>query len=113
MPGSWKYAAVYLSTLTPALMAAGSCLLATALSGAWTSAGRELSAVILYSMAAALTAVLLWLIARREKLLCAVIPALLFGSLVLCPTVIDLGQWIPAVAFLQRLFPPYYYLALF
>ena len=64
-------------------------------------------------MAAALTAVLLWLIARREKLLCAVIPALLFGSLVLCPTVIDLGQWIPAVAFLQRLFPPYYYLALF
>lgn len=113
MPGSWKYAAVYLSTLTPALPAAGSCLLATALSGAWTSAGRELSAVILYSMAAALTAVLLWLIARREKLLCAVIPALLFGSLVLCPTVIDLGQWIPAVAFLQRLFPPYYYLALF
>ena len=113
MPGAWKYAAVYLSALTPALLAAGACLAAVALSGVWTAAGRELSAILVYSVAAALTAAVLWLFVRREKILCALIPALLFGSLVLCPIVIDLGQWIPAVFVLQRLFPPYYYAALF
>lgn len=113
MPGKWKYAAVYLSTLTPTLLSAGSCLSAIALSGVWTSTYRELSAILVYSMASALTAVLLWLFVRRERLLCAIIPALLFGCLVLCPTVVDLGQWIPAISLLQKLFLPYYYLALF
>lgn len=113
MPGKWKYAAVYLSTLTPALPAAGSCLAAIALSGVWTTADRELSAILAYSAAAAFTAVLLWRIVRRQKILRVLIPALLFGSLALCPAVIDLGRWIPAVSLLQKLFLPYYYLALF
>lgn len=113
MPGKWKYAAAYLSALAPALLAAVSCLAAIVLAGVWTAAGRELSAMLAYALAAALTAVLLWRFAGRESLMCALIPALLFCSLVLCPTVIDLGRWIPAVSLLQRLFLPYYYLALY
>ncbi len=113
MPPSVRWAGAGFFLLAAALPAACSCLLAVWLSGEFTGWLPEMGCMLVYVLGTAAAAAVLRRLISSEKMMCALIPVLLLGSLIFCGTDLDIAALAPETSFAARLFPPYYYLSFF
>lgn len=101
------------SLAAPVALAGLSGLAALWSGGCLTRPGKELLAMAGYLAAVVVCSWILCRIAPGAEVLCGLIPCFLVGSLLFCPVILDVGRYIPALAPVQRLFLPWYYLRLF
>ena len=73
----------------------------------------ELKALCVYFIALQIYIRCLKLLIKKPETVYGLMPVLVLGSLLLCPVFIRIESYLPAAAFLQKLFPASYYLNLF
>lgn len=101
------------SILGPVALAAVSGLAALASGGCLNGVLRELLTMAGYAAAVTICAWAIRQLCRRDTVVCCLIPFFLIGSLVLCPVIVDVGRYIPALDLAGRCFLPWYYLKMF
>lgn len=95
--------------------AVGSGLLMLITSGRFqiTDLGRELLGLIAFAGILLVFCLLLQLILSSADRIYAALPVLLLGTLLFCPVFIRIKTYIPAVAFIEKIFPVSWYLYFF
>lgn len=83
------------------------------LTGQAISFPKELAALFLYYIVLQLYMNLLRLFTKKAETIYAMLPVLLLGSLVFTPVFISIKTYLPNLSWVEKLFPPYYYLSLF
>ncbi len=84
-----------------------------ALWGGGEGIGKELMGLFLYFIVLEIYIRILKLFLRRPGAVYGSLPLLLLGSLLFCPVFIRMKTYLPVIGFLEKLFPPSYYLNLF
>lgn len=77
------------------------------------SAGAEVTGLFLYFIVLEIYMRILRLIVRDSRALYGILPALVLGSCLFCPVFIRIDRYLPAAAWISRLFPVSYYLDFF
>lgn len=83
------------------------------LTGQAISFRKELAALFLYYIILQLYMHLLWFFTKKAETIYAMLPVLLLGCLVFTPVFINIKTYLPNLTWVEKLFPPYYYLSLF
>ncbi len=94
----------------PVLLASISGFTALAVGGVLKAVGRELFFLFLYFLAVCGFSYVMKLICKTPQALCCVISLLLVGSLVFTPVFVDIQQYFPELAWIEKLFLPGWYL---
>ena len=102
-----------LYVLVPTMLLAVCSLCAMAAAGTMTSLGREILAMFVYVILLTVVGMLATYFVKRSIWIVSAFPVLVIGSLILCPVFIDLSVYIPGIRYVQKLFLPYYYMAMF
>lgn len=108
MKSGCLHAAVFGSVLT-----GGFCVLIQGIPGRSASLGREIAALLLYGLLLEVYVRILRMFIRRSRVLYGLIPALLMGTSLFSPVFIRIGNYLPAAAWISRIFPATYYLEFF
>lgn len=101
------------SVLSLVVLAAVSGLISLKVTGNMGRFGYEAACMAVYAVSVSLFAFLLKSVVRNGAVICCLIPFFIIGSLILCPVFLDVGQWMPEIKMVQKLFLPYYYLKMF
>lgn len=101
------------SVLSLVALAAASGLVSLKVTGNMNQIGYEILCMAVYVLLVSVFAFLLKSVIRNTAVICCLIPFFIIGSLILCPVFLDVGQWLPDIKAVQRLFLPYYYLKMF
>jgi hypothetical protein len=103
----------FASILLPTAMAGIVGLVCLAISGLWTTTGRELFSMLLYVLLAAGLCNILRFLIPSVHAVCAMIPILVLISYLCCPILIDIGQTMPVIRYVRALLAPQYYLRIY
>lgn len=101
------------SLAAPAGLAALSGLAAIGAAGIFVSWRRELLGMFLYVIGTAVYARILSRILPTSRGVSCLLPFFIIGSLVFCPVLIDVGQFVPQARAAGWIFLPWYYLKMF
>ncbi len=102
-----------LYTLIPSILFSISAAITLIWSGTYTLWYLEAAGLLVLTAASLVFCTVLTSITRNSRVLTACIPALLLGCLIFCPVFINVGQYMPAAKFIEKIFVPYYYLRIF
>lgn len=109
-PVEFKALSRILYPLIPVLLFLACSQLSLILSGHARPFAAEIACSIKYAVIIVVFSNLCTLIFRKSKWLISAIPAVCAGCLVFCPIFFDIGNFIPALSFLSKIFPPTYFL---
>lgn len=100
----------FISILAPTTLMALSGIITIYLSNTYTYMSREIIAMVLYVLLVCGFSYLLKLIVKSGTDICAILPVITIGSLIFCPVFIDVSKFIHFISWINKLFPPFYYL---
>ena len=103
----------FASILLPTVMAGVVGLACLAISGLWTTTGRELLSMLLYVLLVAGLCNILRFLIPSVHAVCAMIPILVLISYLCCPILIDIGQTMPVIRYVRAVLVPQYYLRIY
>ncbi|BCZ44893.1 hypothetical protein psyc5s11_09600 [Clostridium gelidum] len=100
----------FISILAPTMLMAISGIITIYLSNTYTYMSIEIIAMGLYVLLVCGFSYLLKLIVKSGTDICVMLPVITIGSLIFCPVFIDASKFIPFISWINKLFPPFYYL---
>ena len=103
----------FASIMLPTAMSAVVGLACLAISGVWTTTGRELLAMLLYMLLVTCLCNILRFLIPSVHAVCAMIPILVLISYLCCPILIDIAQTMPVIRYVRAVLAPQYYLRIF
>ena len=103
----------FASILLPTAMSAVVGLACLAISGLWTTTGRELSTMLLYMLLVTCLCNILRFLIPSVHAVCAMIPILVLISYLCCPILIDIAQTMPVIRYVRAVLAPQYYLRIY
>lgn len=79
--------------------------------GGFDNIAKHIALMIIYFVSVCSYSMVLKKLFKSSNILCGAIPIITIGAICFCPIVFDIGSLYPAVGFLGRLFPTYYYVS--
>lgn len=104
------YLAGLIQIMVPTLLMGIAAFFSMAIAGQVALTRKECCHLLAYIFLLCLVSGLLYRFLGNVKVLAALLPLLVLGSLVFCPVFIDIQALMPSLAFMRYLFLPYYYL---
>ncbi len=90
-----------------------SALISLAISQTYTHTLLEFTSLFIFNIIIYLFCYLFTFITKNSRNLISAIPILILACIIFCPIFINLGNYIPSVKIIEKLFIPYYYLHMF
>lgn len=113
LPGPRRRLCALAALAAPVSLAAVSAFGALKAGGCLVEPGRELAVMGVYLAAVCIFSAAMKVVCRKPQVLCCGIPVFLVGSLLFTPVFLDIGQFFPALGWVEKLFLPSYYLRAF
>lgn len=102
-----------LTVLMPAFVMSVISICCYAITGVSDGLWKEIGAMLIYLLLSAIVCMILKRLCRREENLASVMSILILLTAVVCPVFVDLSQFVPVLKIFGKMFPTYYYLAMF